>query len=116
MSEDDFSDKPDGEKPWWAEAVREITAVGLGTVFMTEEAVRGYLKDKKLPKDVVSALLDSVSKKKDDFSRILSREVTKAVSSLDMSKEMRRFLETHDVHVEAKLSFSPKSKESSDED
>src|SRR5690606_3647155 len=92
VSDEDKNNKEKGnesDKPWWSEAVRDLTAVGLGTVFMTEEAVRNYLKDRKLPKDVMAALLESVSKKKEDFSGILSREVAKAFSNIDFSKEMR---------------------------
>ena len=37
-----------GEKPWWSEVMKEMTLTGLATIFMTEDSVRSYLKDKKL--------------------------------------------------------------------
>lgn len=108
MSED--SDRPDEKKdgPWWTEVVKEVTTMGLGTLFMTEEAVRNYLKDKKLPKDAVAALLENVSKKKDDMYEGMAKEFGRVLSKIDISKEVARFLETHKVNIEAKLTFEPK--------
>ncbi len=111
----DESDKPDEKSgPWWTDVVKEVTTMGLGTLFMTEEAVRNYLKDKKLPKDVVAALLENVGKKKDDLYESMAKEFGRVLSKVDISKEVSRFLETHKVHFEAKMTFEPKSDRSSD--
>lgn len=106
----DESDKPEEKQgPWWADAVKEVTTMGLGTLFMTEEAVRNYLKDKKLPKDVVAALMDNVGKKKDDLYESMAKEFGRVLAKVDISKEVARFLETHKVHFEARMTFEPKS-------
>ena len=94
----------DGEKPWWAEMVKE----GLGTLFTTEETVRNALKDKKLPKELINPFVENLSKKKDDFYRLLAKEVGARFSKLDFRREAVKFLETHDVKMEAKFSFIPK--------
>lgn len=106
---DDKDWKEGEEKPWWSELVKEVAALGLGTVFMTEEAVRNYLREKKLPKELIVALAESVSKKKDEFSNLLSKELGKWLSKVDMGKEFRRFLETHHVQVRATVTFEPKN-------
>lgn len=108
----DESDKPDEKTgPWWTDVMKEVTTMGLGTLFMTEEAVRNYLKDKKLPKDVVAALLDNVGKKKDDLYESMAKEFGRVLSKVDISKEVARFLETHKVHFEARMTFEPKESE-----
>ncbi len=107
MSEE--NEKPEEKSgAWWADVVKEVTTMGLGTIFMTEEAVRNYLKEKKLPKDVVAGILDSVGKKKDDLYEGMSREFGKVLAKVDISKEVSKFLETHKVHFEARVTFEPK--------
>jgi hypothetical protein len=97
------------EKPWWTELMREVALTGMATFFMTEDSVRSYLKELKLPKELGALLLDSVSRKKDDFYGLLAKEVGKMVSKIDVSAEVSRFLEKHKIHVEAKFSFEPKT-------
>jgi len=102
----DFSEfEKEKEKPWWAEAVKDLTAAGLATVFMTEEGIRGYLKEKKLPKELASLLLESFSKKKDNLYEMLTREFGKMLSKIDFTRELQKFLETHEIDIQAKVAF-----------
>ena len=94
------------EKPWLREMMKEFTLTGLATVFMTEDSIRGYLKDKKLPKEMASLLLDNLTKKKDDFYGLLVKEFSKVLSKIDLKQEMVRFLEAHQVNL--KISFEKK--------
>lgn len=112
--DDDEDDKPEketgegSEKRWWAEVVRDLTATGLATIFMTEDSVRSYIKEKKLPKELIAPLLEGFSKKKDDFYTLAAKEVGRVLSKIDISTEVGRFLEKHKIHFEAKVSFEPK--------
>ena len=99
------------EKPWWTELVREMALSGLATVFMTEDMVRNQLKDLKLPKEILAMVLENVGKKKEDLYATLGREFGKVLSKIDLTKEMARFLETHRVSVNMKLSFEAKDEE-----
>lgn len=98
----------DKEKPWWSEVVRDVTSLGMGTLFMTEEAVRNYLKEKKLPKDIAAALVDNMAKKKEDLYGRMAKEFGKVLARIDISKEVSRFLESHNVELKTSISFSPK--------
>ena len=105
----------EGEKPWWSEAVRDLTSAGLATVFMTEDSIRNYLKEKKLPKELATEFLEKMGRKKDGAYRVIGKEVGKFLSKIDVSKEVSRFLESHQIQLEAKVSFEPregKNKES----
>ena len=97
-----------GDKRSWSEMMRELTVTGLAAFFMTEDSVRGYLKEKKLPKELVSLFIDSFAKKKDDFYGIFAKELGKVLAKIDISREVSRFLEKHKIHFEAKISFEPK--------
>lgn len=100
----------------WAEAAKEVAATGLAALFMTEDTVRSLLREKKLPKELVGQLLDGVSKKKDDLFKGISAEFGKVLSRIDLVKEFEKLLETHDVHVEAKIAFSKRKKSKEDEE
>ena len=109
----DNDDKNESEKPWWSEAVKDLTSAGLATIFMTEESVRGYLREKKFPKEMVGLLLDNMNKRKDDVYKVIGKEIGAFLSKVDLSKELGRFLESHRIHVEGKVSFEPKNKKES---
>ncbi|NBV51257.1 hypothetical protein EBR03_09190 [bacterium] len=110
MPEQDESEIFEKEKPWWSELVKDVTAAGLATIFMTEEGVRGYLKEKKLPKELIGLLIDGFSKKKDNLYEMLTREFGKVLSKTDINREFQRFLENHEMEVHAKVSFKKKEK------
>lgn len=105
MSEKDEYRGSTDDRPRLTEMMREIALGGLATYFMTEEAVKGYLKELKLPKELAGLILDSFSKKKDDFYGLLVKEFGKVLSKVDVSKEVSKFLESHRVNV--KVSFEP---------
>lgn len=102
------SPKEGSEKPWWAEVIKEVSMTGLATVFMTEDSIRNYLKDKKLPKELAALLLESVGKKKDDFYGLMAKEFGKMLAKTNLSEEWAKFLQTHKVHINATLTFEKK--------
>lgn len=113
MSETDDDKELESEKDRGkiTEVVRDLALSGLATYFMTEDAVRGYLKEMKLPKELVGLAVDGISKKKDDFYGLMVKEFGKVLAKVDVSKEISKFLENHNISVEAKVSFEPKKKE-----
>lgn len=104
----DDENKEEKERVWWAEAVKDLTSAGLATIFMTEESVRGYLREKKFPKEMVGVLLDGMNRRKDDLYKIIGKEVGTFLSKVDLSREVSRFLENHRIQFEGKVSFEPK--------
>lgn len=110
QNDNDDNFEGEGKPRWWADVVRDITATGLATIFMTEDSVRNYLKERKLPKELVTPFLDGFSKRKDDFYGLVAKEVGRVLSKIDISSEVAKFLEKHKIHLEAKISFEPKKK------
>lgn len=97
----------EGERPKLAEMMKGLAMGGLATYFMTEDAIKGYLKDMKMPKEMAAALLDGASKKKDDFYGLMVKEFGKVLSKVDVTKEVSKFLERH--HINVQVSFEPKA-------
>ena len=106
---DEKESSESGDRPKLTEMMKGLAMGGLATYFMTEDAIKGYLKEMKLPKELAAALLDNASKKKDDLYGLMVKEFGKVLSKLDVSQEISKFLETHSISVQAKVSFEPKS-------
>jgi hypothetical protein len=111
---DNQEKEENSEKSWWTEAVKDLTSAGLATFFMTEESVRNYLREKKLPKELVGLFIENMGKKKNDLYSIIGKEVGAFLSKMDLSKEAASFLENHRVHFEGKISFEPKDSKNKD--
>ena len=91
-----------------ADLLKDFTSTGLAAFFMTEDSIRNYLRDKKLPKELAGLLLDVVSKKRDELYGMFAKEFGRMLSKVDITAEIEKFLENHSVQLEAKVSFEPK--------
>lgn len=103
----------EAEKIWWKDPVKEIALTGLAAVFMTEETVRSKLKDLKLPKELVSLLMENATKKRDEFYSRLAKEFSHWIAKVDIPKELGKFLETHDLKISFEARADKKAKEES---
>ncbi|MEK6554381.1 MAG: hypothetical protein AABZ31_04000 [Bdellovibrionota bacterium] len=98
----------DGEKgeksdPKVVEVLKKILTTGIGAAFMTEEHIRSYLTDLKLPKDVIQLLLQGATKSKEELMNKVGNEVIKIVSKIDFVKEASRFVEEHKFRITAEI-------------
>lgn len=106
MSENEKDESPDKRR--LSEMMRELALSGLATYFMTEDAVKGYVKEMKLPKELVGVLLDGAGKKKDEMLGLMVKEFGKILAKVDVTTEVSKFLESHQITVQAKVGFEPK--------
>lgn len=90
------------------EAVKKVLALGIGAAFMTEESLRSYLGESKLPKDILNNLLQGASKSKDEIVNRVGAEVIKMLKKVDFAKEIARFAENHRFKVSAEIEFEKK--------
>ena len=94
-----------------AEGLKRIVTAGIGAAFMTEESIRGYLQDVKLPKDVLNLVLQSAAKSKDDLVNRISNETIKMIQKIDFVKEASRFVEEHKFKISAEVEVIKKKNE-----
>lgn len=111
MASDDKRDKEDGpEKKILGEALKKVFSVGVSAAFMTEENIRAYLQDLKLPKEILSGILATANKSKDEITNRVSNEIIKIVSKIDWVKEAGRFAENHKFRITAEIDIVRKEK------
>lgn len=99
----DFSE-PQGEgKKGVTEALKKLFTVGMGAAFMTEDAIRTYLSELKLPKEVLNILLQGAKKSKEELMNRVGNEVVAIIRKIDFVQEASRFVENHKFKVSAEI-------------
>lgn len=94
-----------------SEALKKVFTVGVSAAFLTEESIRGYLGEMKLPKEVLHVLLQSASKSKDEITQRMSKEVVSMIQRIDLVKEFSKFTENHKFKITAEVEILKKEKE-----
>src|SRR5579863_4764458 len=74
------------------ETMKKLFSVGLGAAFMTEESIRNYLADLKLPKEVLGFILQSANKGKEELVGRVSKEIGALLSHIDIVSEASKFV------------------------
>jgi hypothetical protein len=107
------TDEPDELKPSGPilDVVKKLFSVGVGAAFMTEESIRNYLGDVKLPKDAINFILQSANKGKEELVQRVGKEIGALLSHIDIVKEASRFVENHKFKVSAEIEILSKSNE-----
>ncbi|MCB0349704.1 MAG: hypothetical protein KDD38_00890 [Bdellovibrionales bacterium] len=92
--------------------LKKLVSAGIGAAFMTEESIRGYVSELKLPKDVVNTLLQGAQKSKDELMNRVGNEIIKIVQKIDFVGEASRFVEEHKFRISAEIDVVKKSTDS----
>ncbi len=83
--------------------LKKLVSAGIGAAFMTEESIRTYLSELKLPKDVLGVLIQGAQKSKDDLMDRVGNEVIKIIQKIDFVSEASRFVEEHKFRITAEV-------------
>ena len=97
-------------KTGMGDIVKKVLTAGIGAAFMTEEGIRSYMNNMKLPKDVVNLLLAGANKSKQDMVDRVTDEVVKIIKKIDFVEEASRFVEEHNFKVSAEIEVIKKTK------
>lgn len=97
------------------ETLKKVFTTGVSAAFMTEESIRAYLSEIKLPKEVLSVLIQGANKSKDDITARVSKEIIGMVQKIDWVKEMSRFAENHKFKITTEIEISKKPKTPQDD-
>ncbi len=85
------------------ETIKKLVTAGLGAAFMTEESIRSYLSEVKMPKEVLHSLIQSAAKSKEDLMDKVGDEVVKVISKIDFVTEASKFVEEHKFKISAEV-------------
>lgn len=92
------------------ETVKKLFTAGVSAAFMTEDAVRAYLAELKLPKELLNVVVQGASKSKDEITNRVSKEIIGIVQKIDFVKEASKFAESHKFIIKAEIDIQKKDK------
>lgn len=94
-----------------SEFAKKILTAGVGTFFLTEDALKKLLAEMKLPKELLSGILDSANKSKNEFIQNFTNEVlSRVLENLEPQALAEEILRNNDFKFEVKVSVTPKKK------
>lgn len=94
-----------------AEMMKKVLTVGVGTIFLTEEALRGMVSEWKLPKEVINAILESSRKTKNELFATLSQDVfSKIVDKVDPVALLQEFITRNEIELNIKVGIKPRDR------
>ena len=85
------------------DTIKKLVTAGVSAAFMTEESIRSFVSELKLPKETLNILLHGAAKSKEELMNRVSREVIGIINKIDFVKEASRFVEEHKFRVSAEI-------------
>ena len=93
----------------FSEAVKKVVSIGVGAAFMTEDAIKSFLSEFQLPKDIVSGIQNNARVAKEDFVEMIRTELSKKFEKINSADFFDELLQKYDVEVKATFSFKRKN-------
>ncbi|MBI2889449.1 MAG: hypothetical protein HYY13_01570 [Nitrospirae bacterium] len=82
--------------------------MGLGTLSATEGAVRGVLREGKVPQQIIGAAVGSVQKAQKEFLNLLAKEIGDYLRHVNVAEETKKVLDGMEVTLTATVRFDRK--------
>ncbi|MBL7544272.1 MAG: hypothetical protein JNL11_10660 [Bdellovibrionaceae bacterium] len=95
-------------KGLFSETLKKVFTTGVSAAFMTEESIRSYLQELKLPKEILNVLIQSANKSKDEITQRVSKEIIGVFNKIDWISELGKFAETHKFKISAEIDIIKK--------
>ncbi|WP_413574539.1 hypothetical protein ACLVWU_09955 [Bdellovibrio sp. HCB290] len=112
MASDSGSKKDEKESPdlkgLLGDTVKKVFTAGVSAAFMSEEGLRSYLSELKLPKEALNLLIQGANKSKDEITQRVTKEVVGIIQKIDFVKEFSKFAETHKFKITAEIDIIKK--------
>lgn len=117
-SDDSKKDEKDSHgdlKGLLGDTVKKVFTAGVSAAFMTEESLRAYVSELKLPKEALNLLIQSANKSKEELTQRVTKEVVGIIQKIDFVKEASKFAESHKFKITAEIDIIKKETPESSE-
>ena len=104
----------DEAKSLFSDTLKKVFTTGVSAAFMTEESIRSYLQEVKLPKEILNVIIQSANKSKDDITQKVSKEIVGIFSKIDWVSELSKFAENHKFKITAEINNNKKDTKKDD--
>ena len=90
------------------DTLKKVFTAGVSAAFMTEESLRTYLAELKLPKEILGVIVQGASKSKDEITQRVTKEAVGILQKIDFVREFSKFAETHKFKITAEIDIIKK--------
>ncbi len=91
-----------------SDTIKKLVTTGLSSPFLSEDQLKVYLSGLNLPKEVITQILKSAQKSKQDLVQKVGNEFSKVIQKIDVVKEVKKALREHKISIKADIEFVPK--------
>jgi hypothetical protein len=106
-----MKEKAEDLKNQAAEIVKKVVTIGVGTLFLTEESLKGLISDFKIPKELLGGILESANKTRKEFlSKLSSDALDRIAERVNVRELVDDVLSKNEIEVNLKIQFHPKKK------
>lgn len=103
------------EKSRLSEGIKKVMATGFSALMMSEEALKQYLQDVKLPKDALGNIIKGVSNSKEEIVGRVGDELSKLIQKVDVVDELTKFMRENKIKCSMEIEFSKKASNTPEE-
>ena len=89
-----------------SDLIKKMAFLGAGTLFATQETASRALRDMKLPREAVQAILQAAERNRDEFIDALTGTLRDFLEELDLIDFAKRTLDGMNVRISAEVGFS----------
>lgn len=109
MANDEESKEQNDLKGILSDTVRKVFTAGVSAAFMTEESLRNYVSELKLPKEALNLLIQGAQKSKDEITQRVTKEIVNVIQKIDFVSEFSKFAENHKFRISAEIDIIKKN-------
>ena len=85
------------------ETLKKLLETGLGMAFWTEESIRDFMSELKLPSEVKKFIIHQAKKRKSELANILSVEIKDFLEKMNVHEELQKALAGLTLDVKATI-------------
>lgn len=108
---DDETKEQSALKGILGDTIKKVFTAGVSAAFMTEENLRTYVSELKLPKEALGLLIQGAQKSKDEITQRVTKEIVGVIQKIDFVSEFAKFAENHKFKITAEIDIIKKKPE-----
>ena len=87
--------------------IKKAVGAGYNTATGSADAVKQFIADSKLPKEIVNAIFQQIDETKNGLFRVVAREIRGFLEAIDWQHEMQKLLTTVSFEIKTEIRFIP---------
>ncbi len=105
--EDDRDEPRRGLEGLLPDLIRRGVEAGLERLGKTDDSVRNFILERKLPKEIATYLFSQIDETKNGLFRVVAKEIREFLEQTNLSDELRKALTSLSFEIKTEIRFIP---------